>query len=381
MQASPSPQFCQCYGFNAAVAVPLLHVLHLIFPVLSRALTKSPWAAMADPDKFDALSHTEDLQVCDADNDDSLSSDEEDSDNAITSYDGSPPASPIESFGNPLPSPAVTHPDHSQFSTVVSVGTPNIIHTVQSRVTASPSTIRDVCLTATPYSMLLLKPSLGSSSRHSSAPSTCPPSCGPPLPTMAADFGLKPSTATPLSYVPEMPAAPAIQPAAAPTTLQKSYPFLEKVSVGDPDVMPTIAGIVPHEWAVFKKHILDYNLLLDLYKTDLDWKKLHLHEPTDPDELAAYHLNIGRVNQRVGVIALMEQVIGQYINTVGATLVEQQTKIDNLKLTKDDINGTWHKALKIQDESCQMKISCRKILPCPCSSSLGLNILWSSVCS
>ena len=69
------------------------------------------------------------------------------------------------------------------------------------------------------------------------------------------------------------------------------------MSVADPMVMPTIAGIVPQEWATFKKHVIDYNLSLELYKPNLDWKKLHLQEPSDTAELAEYQ-NIGWVNQR-----------------------------------------------------------------------------------
>ena len=83
----------------------------------------------------------------------------------------------------------------------------------------------------------------------------------------------------------------------------------------------TLPGIVPHEWAIFQKHVLDYNLSCELYKSDLDWKKDNPREPRDANLLADYHLRIGRVNQRVGAIALMEHVIGQYIHTIGSDLV------------------------------------------------------------
>ena len=61
-----------------------------------------------------------------------------------------------------------------------------------------------------------------------------------------------------------------------------------------------------HKWAVFQKHVIDYNLSCELYKADLDWKKANLHKPKDAEALADYHLHIGQVNQRVGAIALME---------------------------------------------------------------------------
>ena len=156
---------------------------------------------MGDSDKWDAVSRSEDLHAQDTENDGALSSDDEDADDAITLYDGSAPSSPIESFGNPSPSLAATHPNKSQFSMVVLVGTPNIIQVVQSKVTASPSSIRDAWLAAAPYSTLLPKPGSGTSSQHTSTPPTRPPSCGPALPTTTAEFDLKPSTATPLSYV------------------------------------------------------------------------------------------------------------------------------------------------------------------------------------
>ena len=73
--------------------------------------------------------------------------------------------------------------------------------------------------------------------------------------------------------------------------------------------MPTIEGLVPEEWVAFKKQVIDYNLSLDLYKPDLDWKKAHLQEPLDSKEVAEYHLNIGHVNQRVGAIVLMEELL------------------------------------------------------------------------
>ena len=162
-------------------------------------------------------------------------------------------------------------------------------------------------------------------------------------------FGLPPSTATlapytPLSYVPETPApAPtAIHKTASPPPPAKVYPFLEKVEVADPAIQPTLTGIVPEEWAAFTKQVLNYNLSLDLYKSDLDWKKDHMMEPLQPDALAEYHLHIGRANQRVGADALMERVISQYIRTIGAELVLQQAQLHDLKLTASDIE--WHLA-------------------------------------
>ena len=64
-----------------------------------------------------------------------------------------------------------------------------------------------------------------------------------------------------------------------------------------PTIMPTIPGLVPEEWATFKKSVIEYNLMLDLYKPNLDWKKANMKEPSSPAALAEYHLRIGRVNQ------------------------------------------------------------------------------------
>ena len=111
--------------------------------------------------------------------------------------------------------------------------------------------------------------------------------------TTAAEFSLKPSTATPLSYVPETPVLLPTGPAAPLTPSLKMYPHFDKVAVDIPEVMLTIPGIVPQEWAVFQKHVINYNLLVELYKPDLDWKKAHLHELTDAKALAEYHLHIG----------------------------------------------------------------------------------------
>ena len=101
-----------------------------------------------------------------------------------------------------------------------------------------------------------------------------------------------------------------------------------------------MSGLVPEEWAAFKKAVLEYNLSLDLYKPDIDWKKDNMTEPTDPADLADYHLRIGRVNQRVGAIALMERTIGQYILTVGKELVVAQAAEDNLPLPPEDLD--WY---------------------------------------
>ena len=83
-------------------------------------------------------------------------------------------------------------------------------------------------------------------------------------------------------------------------------PFFEKVTVPPLEITPTMPGLVPEEWGAFKKAVIEYNLSLDLYKLDLDWKKANMTEPKDPAELADYHLRIGHVNQHVGAMALME---------------------------------------------------------------------------
>ena len=88
--------------------------------------------------------------------------------------------------------------------------------------------------------------------------------------------------------------------------------------------MPTIPGIVPEEWATFKKSVIEYNLMLNLYKKDLDWKKAHMNAPTKAEALHEYHLRIGQVNQHVGAVAIMECVIGKYIATVGKELITKQ---------------------------------------------------------
>ena len=105
---------------------------------------------MSNSPKWDAASYLDDLRLQDPHNDGNISSDDEDED-AITSYDRLAPSSPIKSFGNPSLSPAVMHPDQSQFSTVVTVGTPTIIQAAQSLVTTAPSIIRDMRLAAAPY--------------------------------------------------------------------------------------------------------------------------------------------------------------------------------------------------------------------------------------
>ena len=73
--------------------------------------------------------------------------------------------------------------------------------------------------------------------------------------------------------------------------------FFEQVTIPPPVITPMLPGLVPEEWAAFKKAVLEYNLSLDLYKPDLDWKKNNMQEPTDPADLVDYHLRIGRVNQ------------------------------------------------------------------------------------
>ena len=69
------------------------------------------------------------------------------------------------------------------------------------------------------------------------------------------------------------------------------------ISADVPWITPTINGIMPNEWAIFQKHVIDYNLSCEIYKLDLDWKKANLQEPKDAHNLAEYHLHIGRVNQ------------------------------------------------------------------------------------
>ena len=274
---------------------------------------------------------------------------EESDDDVVTSYNGSGPSSPIQSFSQPSQFSNPVHPDNSQFSMVATVGTPNILHAAHSNVTALPSLIRDARLAAAPYSTLPQKVGSTSSSRQSSAPTTRPPSRGPPLPTMAAAFGLKTTTVAPpapLSLVPETPAA-SIQTSIPQTTSPtKVYPEINKVSVEIPPSTSAIPGIVLHEWAVFQKHVIDYNLSCELYKLDLDWKKANPREPQDSAELAEYHLHIGRVNQRVGAIALMEHVIGQYIQTVGPDIVLQQAQQDHLALTKSNIDWLLQQGAK-----------------------------------
>ena len=214
-------------------------------------------------------------------------------------------------------------------------------------MTMAPLIIRDARLAAAPYSMSSPKTGSGHMSRQPSNPPTRLLSRGPPLPTTAAAFGLPPSTAspapaTPLSYVPEIQDLQAAPQVATPASLAKVFPYLEKVSIEDPAVTPTSEGLVLEEWAAFKKQMINYNLSLELYKPDLDWKKEHMTEPSAPAELADYHLRIGCSNQRVGTVALMECIIGQYIHTVGAALVAKQAKMDNLQLTLDDIE--WYLA-------------------------------------
>ena len=132
-QASPSLWDGRCYGSSCNPSSQLLHILQCFFLALSCTLTKSLWFYTL---KWDAASYSNNLRDQDPDNNGNISSDDDDGD-AIMSYNGSAPSSPIQSFGNPLPTPAATHLDNSQFSMVVQVGTPNIIHTAQSLVTAA----------------------------------------------------------------------------------------------------------------------------------------------------------------------------------------------------------------------------------------------------
>ena len=84
---------------------------------------------MANLSNMDFASHVDDLQAKDPENDGDISSDDDsdESDDAITSYAGSTPSSPIQSFGTTSEAPAGTHLDNSQFSTIAQVGTPTII--------------------------------------------------------------------------------------------------------------------------------------------------------------------------------------------------------------------------------------------------------------
>ena len=306
---------------------------------------------MSFADKLENAARTDNLEDRHPEND-SSSSDEEDSDDAMTSYDGSSPSSPIESFGNPSQASMIPHPDNSQFSMVATVGTPTILCTAQSSVLSAPSLIRDAQLAAAPYSTSSPTSGSGRSSRSTSTPSTRPPSRGPALPATAAAFGLPPPTASPaphtlISYVPETLASASAPAVKLPSPPVKTYPFIEKVEVAEPVVDSTLPGIVLEEWCAFMKAVLNYNLSLNLYKLDLDWKKANMAEPHNATALAEYHLCIGQANQRVGAVAIMECTIGQYIHTVGADLVEKQAKLSGLELTCSDIE--WHLAQGAKD--------------------------------
>ena len=204
---------------------------------------------MSNSPKFSASSHTDNLMDRDPENDRDISSedDEDDSDDAITSYARSALSSPIQSFGNPTLTPAGTHPDNSQFSSIAQVGTPNIIRQAQSLVTSAPSLIRDARIAAAPYSTSHSCPSSGPASRQSSNPPTCPSSRNAQLPTLAAAFGLPPSTATPLSYITEKTPHPQPPPMTKPKDTPP-LPFFEKVTVPPLVISPTIPGLVPEEW-------------------------------------------------------------------------------------------------------------------------------------
>ena len=311
-----------------------------IFPALHHAITSAPFsyattqevADLAETDEEDPFEHNSD-----SDNDD-----------AVTSFDGSRPASPI-----------TTHPDNSQFSTIALQGTPNIIRTADSRVTNSPSIIREARHSTAPYTP-----------KSGSAAPTRPPSRSA-LPSSAAQFGLpvRSSTATPvqtttntalppatliapiaeqssspLSYINETPKDKSLT-LPAPTTSPK--PYFNQISVELPRATPTITGLIPEEWALFRKQVEEYNLTHALYKDDLNWKQQHLNPPTSKEESYEYFQRIGSVNQRVGVIALMEANIGKYINTVGVDLVKEQARIDKVNL-RDNIDWfTWQGSLQI----------------------------------
>ena len=344
MQALPSPQDNRRYGLWAHTFALLLVLLAWLFPALFRAIVRSPWMYMSPSESIEHTASSDDLTAPYPDDQLDDSSDEDN--DAVTSYNGSGPSSPIQSFGQSLQLSEQVHPDNSQFSTMVSIGTPNILRTAHSNVTASPSLIRDARLAAAPYSTPGTKAGSGPSSRQASAPPSRPPSHGPSLPTTAAAFGLKPSKTVSLSLVPKTPITATSMPPPPPASSPKVYPEINKVLVEIPLVLSTLAGIVPQEWAIFHKHVLDYNLSCDLYKADLDWKKANPQEPQDVAAVADYHLNIGRVNQCVGAIALMERVLGQYICTVGPDLVLKQAQSFDLALSKSDIDWLLQQAAK-----------------------------------
>ena len=221
--------------------------------------------------------------------------------------------------------------------TLAQVSTPNIIRQAQLAVLTAPSIIQDARLSAAPYSTTSTRSVPGTPASHPSNPSTRPPSRGNPLPITAVKFGLPPPTATPVPYTPQPLAAPMPIPASTALISPREPPFVECVTITPPAITPTIPGLVPAEWANFKKSVIEYNLTLDLYKPDLDWKKANLREPSDLAALNEYYSHIGKVNQRIGAIALMEKVMGNYISMVGTDLVQQQAKEDNLDLPPNDV--------------------------------------------
>ena len=88
------------YGILFRSNAQLLWILHSLFPALSRALTQALWSHMANLSnnpKFGASSHADNLMDNDPANDGEISSEDEcdESDDAITSYAGSAPSSPI----------------------------------------------------------------------------------------------------------------------------------------------------------------------------------------------------------------------------------------------------------------------------------------------
>ena len=359
-QAFPSLWKARRYGSLTRAQLPLLLILHNLFPALARALLSAPWSSLSSYERIEVAANAHNLTHADPNVDGNMSSDDDgdesdngnESDDAITSYDGSAPSSPIQ---NPSPSPADTHPDNSQFSTLAQVSTPNIIRQAQSAVFSAPSSIRDARLSSAPYSTPVIRSGPNTPARTSSNPATRPPSRGLPLPTMASAFGLPPSMATPIQINPPHLVAPTSVAANTLPSTVPEMPFVERITVSPPAITPTLPGLIPEEWAQFKKSVIEYNLTLDLYKPDLDWKKEHLNEPREQATLAEYHLCIGRVNQRVGAIALMEKVLGNYISTVGIDLVQQQAKEDNLNLPQGDIEwflmqGKKDNSRLLQDE-------------------------------
>ena len=264
-------------------------LIHMLFPALLRSY-KVLWSHMSVSEQLGCAANLDNLHDVDPGNNGYMSSDDEDDSNIVH---GTAPSSPIQSIHQITPTPSIVHPDNSQFSTIAQIGTLTILRNAQSMVTYSPSIIRDARLASAPYSISDSRLGSQQHSRHSSNPATRPPSRTMTLPTTAAAFGLPPSTATPTTP----PPAAISQPMPTANLPASHFPFIERISSSLPPISDTLAGIIPAEWSQFKKTVFDYNLSLELYKTDIDWKKVNMEAPTDPTALIDYNNNIGRVNQ------------------------------------------------------------------------------------